>query len=366
MQNENRSESSESLSNSTNDFNCSNVRNSASALWSTPLSSPDVKRPICKAKKGRPSKASTWINVKSSSDGDVRVCAKRQRPVDCFSLDKTIPKFKNKKVTHNSLSDFAGDSRRVISLATFVRDNLDSFLVRTLMSSLDTMAEEKNAIFQKLNEIIMRQQSIESRLDDLITGNNARFDNIDKQIQDVSLSCKSLEGRVTDCEDRQRAWEEKNAITSPTVLVNKIEDIKASIKTDIVDKLPTIVSSEIGQLHAEVLRQGRELRKNNIVIKGLKITEENIKVQVERFLSTEFNLQNCVCEARIINKVKCIVLAKIIDNSTKGQIMKNKAAVLGDRNIFIQNDLTASDAVIAKRLRDKKKDLCTLSLKEKM
>lgn len=94
----------------------------------------------------------------------------------------------------------------------------------------------------------------------------------------------------------------------------------------------------------EIIQAGeREISKRNyIIIKGLRIKEENIKEEVEKWLK-RIGVDTKLEKARRISKrIKDVIIAEIGNEEEKRKIMENKEKLRGSR-IWIDDYLTPEE-----------------------
>ena len=104
------------------------------------------------------------------------------------------------------------------------------------------------------------------------------------------------------------------------------------------------LKQKLKQIESQMVSQERASRRNNLVITGLKIEGDNIKDVLEKFLIDEFQLPNALRAARNLGSM---VLATMDSWDTALDILMRKKKVLGDRRIFISQDLPRKDRYIA-------------------
>ncbi|KAK9686508.1 hypothetical protein QE152_g37142 [Popillia japonica] len=94
-------------------------------------------------------------------------------------------------------------------------------------------------------------------------------------------------------------------------------------------------------------------RKNNIVLKGVRITEGEERQEVENFLATKLQIPTRIEKARVLNNDKRfpIVVAEVGTYDEKQKIMRGKNKLKGT-TIYIDNDLTREERYIQKELRN--------------
>ncbi|XP_046601413.1 uncharacterized protein LOC124295446 [Neodiprion lecontei] len=90
----------------------------------------------------------------------------------------------------------------------------------------------------------------------------------------------------------------------------------------------------------------RANRRQNIIIKGLASTSnsnDSKKIESE-LLETKFNLRNAYSNLEVLGKDKNVYKITIRNSEDKSSIMLNKKTALNGTKIFVENDLTESQA----------------------
>lgn len=110
--------------------------------------------------------------------------------------------------------------------------------------------------------------------------------------------------------------------------------------------------SNVGKLKEWVSNKKKEERRNNIVLKGVKIKGKEriikgaLKEWVSDFLKNKLSIDRKVEHCKISEKV---IIAKLVDEETKKEVMRNKNK-LKENNIYIKNDLTWEEKKIQERI----------------
>ena len=99
-------------------------------------------------------------------------------------------------------------------------------------------------------------------------------------------------------------------------------------------------------------------KRNNIVITGAEITQDNIEENVQLFLEEELGVRVKITRATSIKtkEGKNLVIATVNNMEGKTEIMKNKNKLKG-QDKYIDNDLTAKERGIQRHLRNIAKDM---------
>jgi predicted RNase H-like nuclease (RuvC/YqgF family) len=111
------------------------------------------------------------------------------------------------------------------------------------------------------------------------------------------------------------------------------------------------LNNRIEKMEYFMEKQERKEKKNNIVIKGLKTNEEQIKEDIENFLKNELKVQVKVVDAFKVGQVeeKKAIIATIETYKQKTDIMVNKKNLKG-KKIYIENDLTKKEREIQTKI----------------
>lgn len=91
-------------------------------------------------------------------------------------------------------------------------------------------------------------------------------------------------------------------------------------------------------------------KKNNIVIKGLNIKVQNVKLEIREFIKEKLGVEAEILWARKIeNRGNGLVVAKLASWEDKQNIMRNKKK-LGGESIYIEQDLTFKEREIQRSI----------------
>ena len=122
-------------------------------------------------------------------------------------------------------------------------------------------------------------------------------------------------------------------------------------------KEKTELEDRITKLENRMRQKDRDERRNNIVIKGIKIKETNIEAEVEKMLQEKIGVEVKIREAYKIaeNRDKDIVLAKLEQRKHKTSVMINKGKLRGE-NWYIEDDLTKEEQEIQREIVKRAKE----------
>lgn len=256
----------------------------------------------------------------------------------------------------------------VKSKRPFDADNHPNDTPKKLRGEDSMMANEKEA---GLAELI---KSMESNL-------NKRLDGISQDIQVVRSDAKkdfielkqfytSLEDKITEIEintgnrlakfeDRLACLENgssggalsedwinnrvdalvRNALSAyENSRANKLEELEASLALNLNNTLVKLDAKE------------RELRKLNVIIRGLPNEQSNSSENVKKFLQDKFNLGEEITAVKSVGVSQWPVVT-FANWDTKLSVLKKKREVLRNTNIYIDADLTPREESIMNKLR---------------
>lgn len=205
------------------------------------------------------------------------------------------------------------------------RENMDDVLLKILKDLQIDMKQMRND-----NEEI--KKSLQTEIQQM------RAENI-TIMQEIRENNSNL--RTTMEETRQ---EVENLKKSGNELRAEKEDLKLKMKI----------------LENKVEYQEKNKIKNNIVIKGISVQNDNIERQIQDFLKHNLNVEAIITEAykigNSINQGKTNTVVATIKNWTqKQEIMKNKNK-LGATKIFIEHELTRSERGIQNNIKDRARE----------
>lgn len=105
-------------------------------------------------------------------------------------------------------------------------------------------------------------------------------------------------------------------------------------------------------LERNLEREQKEKRKNNIIIKGTKFANQNLREEVKQFLNDKLNVEAEISFVKLIKTgQKENILAKIETQQQKKEIMKAKAKLKNEKEmIFIENDLTFEERKVQRQI----------------
>ena len=137
---------------------------------------------------------------------------------------------------------------------------------------------------------------------------------------------------------------------------NSNEEIK-SLRKEIQEKEQkwkkekTELEDRITKLENRIKQKERDERRNNIVIKGIKIKGTNIETEVEKMLQDKIGVEVKIKDAYKLaeHRDKDIVLAKLEQRRHKTSVMINRGKLRGE-NCYIEDDLTKEEQEIQREI----------------
>lgn len=185
----------------------------------------------------------------------------------------------------------------------------------------------------------------------LVSRSPVRKQNNAKEMEQVLLAITQMRGEIK--EEIKENFKTQNELFQAELEKTNIElkQIKEELKLKEGEwaKEKSNLQGRILDLENRMEREDKNRRRNNIVLKEVKLEGQNVKAEVEEFLRTELDTNVQIVEAyQIRNKV---VIAKVMDWTQKKKIMENKGKLRGT-NMFIDNDLTQKEMDTQKKLRD--------------
>ena len=104
---------------------------------------------------------------------------------------------------------------------------------------------------------------------------------------------------------------------------------------------------EMRKIKMRMEEQDRKERKNKIVIRGLKMKNNETKKKVEEFIEEEFNIKDRISRVEIRGRgEECnIAIVEMRDWGTKQTVMEKKKR-LTEKKVYIDHDLTREEMII--------------------
>lgn len=144
----------------------------------------------------------------------------------------------------------------------------------------------------------------------------------------------------------------------------EITDALHDLRKDLGKRISILENenAELKKLNAEFLerekkrdmvieKHEKEFRKHNGIIRGLSVDPSNCQEEVNKFFEGKFNTTNATSDAYCLNRKPDRILVKFNSAYTKQSIFQQKRRILNGTNIYIENDLTERQRLIAFRAR---------------
>ena len=173
---------------------------------------------------------------------------------------------------------------------------------------------------------------------------------IDASIKEINERVEQLEIKFQELEEREREWEKQASISASGASgandtaggdTGSVWSVRSGMSGTSAMSRVSLSDREIARMKKMVNEQDKIERRNNIVIRGVEPTGENLenlKDWVENFVKEKLDIAIKVVNARMSGRV---IVAKI-EGEGKEEIMRNKSKLRGTR-IFIENDLNIED-----------------------
>lgn len=212
----------------------------------------------------------------------------------------------------------------------------DSCKMDKIFKELKRMGENNGRQFSNVStQIAAASEEHEKNLDDL------RFE-IRKCKEESAQGYLELQQQIKALEQKLSA---KEAATEARIktLEKKLAEAHSSHKDP-------VRNADSSRLQKKVEFLDKDIRKNDIVIYGLELQQDNLKSEIDEFFSSKFGLRNCVLEVtKIQNRANRTSLEQ--NWEAKLSILKQKSKLKGC-DLYIDQDRTAKERKVAKNLRD--------------
>lgn len=180
--------------------------------------------------------------------------------------------------------------------------------------------EEIKKEFDRLRESIAdRDKKWEGEKNSMIE----RIDAMEEKLRNVEIGeRRNMEG------DENGMWEEEK---------QRMQQQQAKIE------------AEIGRLEQMKQRQIRAEKKNNIVVKGLKGTENELKMETGKMLEEKFGVKIDTKDVWVSGREEKVAVIKLKQWEVKEKIMRNKNK-LANTEIYIDHDLTVEEREVQRKI----------------
>lgn len=116
-----------------------------------------------------------------------------------------------------------------------------------------------------------------------------------------------------------------------------------------------LLQNKMETLERKMEIKEKQEKKNNIIIKGLKINQGDKKTELKNFLKDELDIDVKPKEVRTIGKEKKNLLVILNTWEEKQEIMKNKQRLRNKKEtekVYVDNDLTENEIKIQKKITE--------------
>lgn len=177
-----------------------------------------------------------------------------------------------------------------------------------------------------------------------------RIEEIDTDIKKLKDGMERIENKIKDnCEEDS---EDKTSMRSQYSKGSSRRGSSwgGSMASSISEESLSI--AEVGKLKKWLIKKEREERRNNIVLKGVRMEGDErlikgaLKEWVSDFLKKNIGVDGKIEHCRLSGKV---IIAKLGSEDVKREVMKNKNKLKGG-NIYIENDLTWDERKIQEKI----------------
>lgn len=186
------------------------------------------------------------------------------------------------------------------------------------------------------------------------TKGNMDNNTMQQQMGDMANTLKIILEKLDDIR------EIKNEIKEIRVENKQLKDDLKTIKNENSEQIKQFqdennsLKQKINNLEMIMEKRDKIDRKNNLIIKGTNIEGNRLEKQVENLIKNKLGVDIEIKEAYEIKKInggQGTIIAKLKNWEDKQEVLKNKNKLKGE-HIFIDNDLTAKEREIQKKLRD--------------
>ena len=248
-------------------------------------------------------------------------------PITLRSSLATKTSLRGQSTLDNSIKrvKFANDGSKSLS-----KGELDD-ATKTLLEEINKIRQEKVEIekikielLKKNVELHERMGAYEKRMDDF----ESRMKEYELRMNEMNVKQKEIEISILGSEAGTEGEGSQEVLDS-----FRSRDSSVQSRSSIYSNFSQI---EMKQMKILLNDKDKSERKDNIIIKGVQMKNENIINEVTEFLKNKLEVDVSVASAWQRGK---LVVAKIKTFEQKMEIMKNKNKLVGTK-IFIENDLT--------------------------
>lgn len=218
----------------------------------------------------------------------------------------------------------------------------------------EDLVEVKNLV----SDLLAKFQNMESEVKDTICKQSAESDKKIESLKqlvsslDTNLNAKvsDLEKRLAQCESAIAGSSREGGVTGEDPLRHFLAGTQA---TSGAQALPSsIFYADFLKMRKFMLKQERDGRRCNIIIRGFGDTTSPALTCAAEFFNSFFNFPNCVSYARWLAGRRGGLFVALVSWDAKKWIFKYKRDALKNTSFYIDHDLSDEDAFAAKSIRD--------------
>lgn len=144
--------------------------------------------------------------------------------------------------------------------------------------------------------------------------------------------------------------EEKQDCNNNKIMEQKLEELEGRVQMEAERRAEDELNGEVERMRRLIEIQDRRERKNNVVIRGLMVSKERVKEQVERFFRETLSVRGDIIWTKIAGlQGREVIIAGLKNWEDKQEVMKNKCKLRGSK-IFINHDYTKAERDIQSKI----------------
>lgn len=161
---------------------------------------------------------------------------------------------------------------------------------------------------------------------------------------------KEIVGRLNQVEDKIKLIGEKEDCNNNSTFEKKLIELEEKVQAEARRRSEEEKSEEVEAMRRLIEKQERRDRKNNVVVRGLRVNKEGTKEQIERFFREEMDAKSEVVWAKEVgSQGKEVIIAGLRNWEEKQEVMRNKYKLRGSK-VFVNHDLTRAEREIQSRI----------------
>lgn len=161
---------------------------------------------------------------------------------------------------------------------------------------------------------------------------------------------KEIVGRLNQVEDKIKLIGEEEDCNNNSTFEKKLIELEEKVQAEARRRSEEEKSEEVEAMRRLIEKQERRDRKNNVVVRGLRVNKEGTKEQIERFFREEMDAKSEVVWAKEVgSQWKEVIIAGLRNWEEKQEVMRNKYKLRGSK-VFVNHDLTRAEREIQSRI----------------